>query len=53
MLMHTEKVAARIMHVLRLRAAAWVIDRRYAVLVFFWELIPGWLWERLKIRKND
>lgn len=53
MLMHTEKVAARIMHVLRHPRRRVVIDRRYAVLVFFWKLIPEWLWERLKIRKND
>ena len=30
-----------------------VIDRRYALMVFFWKLIPEWLWERLKIRKDD
>lgn len=30
-----------------------VIDRRYAVMVFFWKMIPEWLWERLNIRKND
>ena len=22
----------------------------YAVLVFFWRLIPQWIWERLKVR---
>ena len=26
-----------------------IIDWRYALLVFFWRLIPNWLWERLPI----
>ena len=25
------------------------IDGRYRVLVFFWRMIPRWLWERLPI----
>ena len=53
MLMKTEKVAARIMRVLKRRRRRVVIDRRYAVMVFFWKLIPEWLWERLNIRKNE
>lgn len=53
MLMRTGKVAARIMHVLQHPRRRVVIDRRYAMLVFFWKLIPEGLWERLKIRKND
>lgn len=52
MLMRTEKVAARIMHVLRHPRRRVVIDRRYALMVFFWKLIPEWLWERLNIRKD-
>ena len=51
--MRTEKVAARIMHVLRQPRRRVVIDRRYALMVFFWKLIPEWLWERLNIRKDD
>ena len=31
----------------RMRRA--IIDWRYAILVFFWRLIPNWLWERLPI----
>ena len=53
MLMRTEKVAARIMPVLRHPRRRVVIDRRYALMVFFWKLIPEWLWERLNIRKDD
>ena len=50
MLMCPEKVAARIVRALGQRKRRIVIDRRYAVLVFFWRLIPEWLWERLPIR---
>jgi len=28
-----------------------VIDWRYAVLIFFWRLIPRWIWTRMKIAK--
>ena len=48
--MPTEKVATRIMRILRRPRRRVVIDRRYAVMVFFWRLIPQWLWERLKVR---
>ena len=27
-----------------------IIDWRYRILVFFWRLIPLWLWRRLPIR---
>lgn len=27
-----------------------IIDWRYAILVFFWRLIPEWMWERLPIQ---
>lgn len=50
MLMPTGKVAARIMRILRRPRRRVVIDRRYAVMVFCWRLIPQWLWERLKVR---
>ena len=50
MLMRPEKVAARIVRALEQRKRRIVIDRRYAVLVFFWRLIPEWLWERLNVR---
>lgn len=50
MLMRPEKVAACIMQALRRERRRVVIDRRYAVFVFFWKLIPQWLWERMKIR---
>lgn len=50
MLMEVGKVAARIMRVLKRQRRRVVIDRRYAVFVFFWKLIPEWLWERMAVR---
>lgn len=50
MLMRADRVAARIVRALKCRRRRITIDRRYAVLVFFWRLIPEWLWERLTIR---
>ena len=52
LLMQPGPVARRIFRALVQRRRRAVIDRRYAVLVFFWRLIPQWLWERLPIRKK-
>ena len=52
LLMQPSPVARRIFRALVHRRRRAVIDRRYAVLVFFWRLIPQWLWERLPVRKN-
>jgi len=49
MLMRPEPVAERIVRALERQRRSIVIDRRYALLVFFWRLIPRWLWERLPI----
>lgn len=53
MLMQPERVARRIVQALVRRERRVVIDRRYAVLVFFWRLIPSWLWRRLKLRVKE
>jgi hypothetical protein len=53
MLMRTEEAAAPTMRGRRHPRRRVVIDRRYALMVFFWKLIPEWLWERLNIRKDD
>lgn len=47
--MSAEKVARKIVHALQCKKRRVVIDWRYAVIVFFWKLIPAWLWERLPI----
>lgn len=50
LLMKPEKVAARIIHALNKRKRTVTIDFRYAVMVFFWKMIPRWLWERLPVQ---
>jgi len=48
--MKPDYVAKKIVRAIRKRRRSVVIDWRYAVLVFFWKLIPNCIWERLKIR---
>ncbi|MDR3260322.1 MAG: SDR family NAD(P)-dependent oxidoreductase [Tannerella sp.] len=50
MLMKPERVAAQIVRALNRRKRVAIIDGRYALLVFFWRLIPSWLWVRMNIR---
>lgn len=52
MLLRPERVAARIVRSLERGQRRLVIDRRYALVVLFWRLIPAWLWERLPIRSK-
>lgn len=52
LLMRPERVARRILRALRRRERVVVIDWRYALLVFFWRLIPRCVWERLPIRTH-
>ena len=50
LLMNVSKVAAHIISALNQKKRTVIIDRRYQVLVFFWRLIPKWLWVRLPVR---
>ena len=50
MLMNPAKVATAIMSAIDKKKRVVVIDWRYRILVFFWNLVPRWLWERLKIK---
>ncbi len=50
MLMRADKVALHIVRALKRKKRVVVIDRRYGLLVFFWRMIPRWLWERLPIK---
>lgn len=50
MLMKPEYVAKKIVKAIKRRKEVVVIDWRYALLVFFWRMIPRWLWVRLAIR---
>ena len=49
MVMDVSKVARRIVTALNKKERVTVIDWRYRILVFFWRLIPLWLWRRLPI----
>ena len=46
MLMQPEKVAKSIFHAISKKKRRKIIDWRYAMLVFFWRLIPTWIWKR-------
>lgn len=50
MLMQADKVALQIVKALKRKKRVVVIDGRYRLLVFFWRMIPRWLWERLPIK---
>lgn len=52
MLMPADRVARRIFRAIVRQRRRVVIDGRFALLVFFWRLIPAWLWERLPVRKK-
>ena len=50
LLMNASKVASHIIKALNNKKRVAVIDWRYRIIVFFWNLIPRWLWVRLPIR---
>lgn len=50
MLMNANSVAKHIVHALKCEKRTVVIDFRYAVLVFFWRLIPRRIWEVLPVK---
>lgn len=43
-------VARQITQALKHKRRVAIIDTRYRVLVFFWRLIPRWLWKRLPVQ---
>lgn len=49
LLMDPELVAQKIVKALSQKKRRVIIDWRYAILVFFWKLIPSYIWERLSI----
>ena len=53
MLMRPEKVAEKLFRALERSKRRVVIDRRYALMVRLWRLIPQGVWERLPIRSRD
>lgn len=50
LLMTPEYVALRIIQALKRKKRVMVIDYRYALIVFFWRMIPRWLWERIPVK---
>lgn len=50
MLMQADKVARHIIKALKKKKRVTIIDGKYRFIVFFWQLIPRWLWERLPIK---
>ncbi|MBP7487259.1 MAG: SDR family NAD(P)-dependent oxidoreductase [Parabacteroides sp.] len=52
MLMKPGKVAKLIMKALKNKKRVVVIDYRYAVIVFFWRLVPRWIWERVSVKNK-
>ncbi|MCC8133536.1 MAG: SDR family NAD(P)-dependent oxidoreductase [Tannerellaceae bacterium] len=52
MLMSPVKVAKHIVSALKRKKRVAIIDSRYTLLVFFWRLIPGWIWERLPVKNR-
>lgn len=50
MLMNTTTVAAKIVKALNRKKRIAVIDWRYVILVFFWRMMPRWVWERLPVK---
>ena len=47
--MRPERVAQQIVRALSRKKRTVIIDWRYITLVFFWKLIPSYVWERLSI----
>lgn len=52
LLMNVNKVGIHIVQALNRRQRVVIIDWRYAVIVFFWRMIPRWLWKRLPVKTN-
>lgn len=52
MLMKADKVGQLIAKALKRKKRVAIIDWRYRILVFFWSMIPRWLWRLLPIKTN-
>ncbi len=53
MLMDVETVARKIVKAVMAHRHVEVIDWRYRILVFFWRMIPNWLWRKLNIKTKN
>ena len=52
LLMNVHKVGIHIVRALNRKQRVVIIDWRYAVIVFFWRMIPRWLWKRLPVKTS-
>ena len=52
LLMYAPYVSSQIVRAISRRKRVAIIDWRYQLIVFFWKLIPGWLWVRLPVRNQ-
>lgn len=52
LMMSAAKVASDIVKAISRKKRVVIIDWRYRVIVFFWRLIPRWLWVRLPVRRG-
>lgn len=52
LLMKANVVGEKIVKALNQKRRVAIIDWRYALLVFFWRMIPRWLWERLPVKNR-
>lgn len=52
MQMTVDYAAKKIFNAVKRKKRVAVIDWKYAIMVFFWRLIPRWLWVRLPIRTS-
>ncbi|MDO4462840.1 MAG: SDR family NAD(P)-dependent oxidoreductase [Bacteroidia bacterium] len=50
MLMDVEYVAKKIVKAVYARKRSYIVDWRYSVLVWFWRMIPDWVWEKISIK---
>ena len=50
LLMNPRKVATHIIRALNRKQRVVVVDWRYALIVFFWRMIPRWIWKRLPVK---
>lgn len=52
MLMKPDKVGRHITRALNRKQRVVIIDGRYRILVFFWRMIPRWIWKRMPVKTN-
>lgn len=53
MLMKADKVGRYIVRAINKKKRIAVIDERYRILVFFWKMIPRWIWKRMPVKTNS